>query len=904
MNRSVKSYVSGLSAALRPLMLSALGLTACAVAFPTPANAAIEGTWTRHYTFNRLVSSFAPSPDRLFMLVHPQEYTATSREDIATLAASVFYMDDPSAPIRSLSDFAPLSGGVVRVMRYNPAGGYLFLGYDDGKIDMVYPDGTCREAPGLSLFSFPGSRKLRDVSFSPEGDFAYVATDFGYIKVNSSDGSSEIVNLSTPFRAVAPAGTSVMALRPDGVLLEGHASDRSADAFIPVVPDASSDPLLVQSNGEMYAPLNILPLSDDAFCYLASVAGGKTSLALAVRRSGKWHLINLEQDSFRLHSAGQTVNTAADNNGAPNRDGYYFHSGNLAYQVRRNVDFSLPDDELRKQAVAHINKSEDANKESASWDMTQYWFYNDRSGIYTRSMADGKWLDRTEVVAPKLALAHISDEIAWHPTRGLILQNHGVSYDFPDTRANVPSSLCGLKNGVWTNYSPMWNRPRFMDTNSTLASQYNNTFTQYPLIYPSGVELDPDNPDYVYSGSMKGGMARFDLGDPCGNILHMTHPADPSAKRGYPGYVQVCETMSWAEHCSFTTPRFDGHGNLWSLYFDYNRFRSGAPVATLRVWTREDRLASEKANDDPSLFRQWHTLVYPDFTNSNYEQMIALRNEVNDNIIVAASNNFQDPIYVIDHRGTLTDTSDDRIARITNITDAEGAGLLKDHVYFMKEDPSTGMVWVGTDSGLFYFSPAAAFRQPGLVMRPRAYDERKGCESVFLEGVLVRDMSIDNQGRKWFATLGAGVTCLSADNRIVEGTWTTENSALPSDNLYAVGCDLADGNVLVSTDAGLAEFIPAGSPRQVPGATPKVYPSRVEPGFEGMIEARNLPAATSYAIVDAAGKILRELAAPADGILRWDALASDGRRCPTGRYYITPLSDTSIRHAEIIILGN
>lgn len=860
----------------------------------------IEGTWTPHYTFHRL-AAFAPAPGRIYMLVHPQEYKSGAREDIGTVAATVFYADDPASPIRHISELAPLSGRNVKIMKYNPAAGYLFLGYTDGKMDLVRDDGNVREVDILSRFSTPGKRSLHDVTFSPDGRYAYVATDFGYVKVSSDDASAGIVNLGSPLNSVAPVGKSILLLFADGSLLEGDVSATSIHDFYPLSVDTASDNALLE-NGGVKAPITLLPLSDIAFCYLI-YNDGKPILAAGIKRDGKWHFMSLAQDSFRFTPSSMAINSMGDNDGVANRDGYYFHTSNHGYLVRRNADFSASDDDIRKNALGRYYKAGDSGKESASWDMSQYWFYNEREGIYSRRLEGDNWLGRSEIIVPAFPSAHISDEIAWHPTRGLILQNHGVSYDFPDTRTSVPSTLCGLKDGVWTNYSPAWNIPRFTESSADLKSAYNSGWARYPTSYPRGVELDPDNPDFVYSGSMKGGMLRFNLADPKGNILHLTHPEDAAVKAGYPGYVKVCETMEWSEHCSFTTPRADAEGRLWSLYYDYNSQRAGKQIATLRYWTREDRLASEKANDDPSLFRQWNTITIPGFKCSNFQLMLPLRNKVNANLIIAASNNFQDPIYVWDHRGTLSDISDDRIAVIKNIIDSEGASLFKDHVYFMKEDPASGMVWVGTDSGVFYFSPATSFRQPGLVVRPRPYDPQRGCPVTLLEGVLVRDMSFDKQGRKWFATKGSGVVCLSADHRTIEGHWNTANTSIPSDNVYAVGCDLADGTVLVSTDAGLAEFIPSGTRRNVAGVIPRAYPQVVEPGFTGSVEMRNLPASPSYAVVDETGEVVRELPASDDGILRWDTLTRNGKRSPTGRYYITLLSDTSIHYLEIIVLS-
>lgn len=878
----------------------------CSSMLPASASAP-EGTWVRHHTFDHQLACLAPAPGRLYILMHPMEYRNNVSADVGTPAARPFVIKAGSSSMYPLSDEIKLSGEAVRVMRYNPVAGYLLLAYENGEIDLVFSDGRKREVTALSMNSFPGLRSFHEATFSPDGRKAYVASDFGYVLVGADSSSDRVVQLGGPLKCVAEAGSDLLAILPDGSAGIARGGAATVDDFKPIRLDAASDSRLVAPDGTMRSPLNILPLSPDAFASVFYLDEGSPILAVVVRRGDAWHAVPMVQDGFRLTPSARALNSMGDNNGIPNRDGYYFHAGNIAYQILRDADFSLPDEELVKNALRIRYKVADNHRDSSSWDFNDFWFYLEYEGFYPRradSGYEGKtvWLDRGETVCPDFPVAFISDEIVNHPSRGLILQNHGTSLRYPSVLCDIPPMLCGLKGGKWTNYSPSWHKPSFTADDASLASLYESRRLSYPIPYAKGVEVDPDNADFVFSGSMLGGMCRFNLGDPSAPILHMGQPGDKNA--AFPGFVPVAETMtSWSAHCNFSTPRFDSEGNLWTLYYNLDAQRAGRNEAEVWVWPKADRMASNEANLDPSSFREWTKLIYPGVLMTNYGCLLPLKSPVNKSLVVVCGNTYAPDIMVIDHQGTLSRNSDDKIATLHDIVDDKGGWVTKDRIYCMREDQSTGMVWVGTDAGLFYFSPASSFYEAGRVMRPVPFDPVKGVSCTLLDGVQIYDIAFDAEGRKWIATHGAGVWCLSADNSRVERQWTTRNSPLPSDVVYAVGCGLEEGNVLVSTERGLAEFVPLGSGRRLPGVGVSVSPARVLPDYEGWIEAKGLPVARAFAVTDASGMVVRELSSPGDGTLRWDALDKEGHRCPTGRYFITPLSDSSDRLAEITLLG-
>lgn len=69
---------------------------------------------------------------------------------------------------------------------YNYSQKYLFVAYSNSNIDLLYRNGKTKNIPDLKNVIMTSSKKINSVDFS--GDYAYVATDFGYMVVNCGKG--------------------------------------------------------------------------------------------------------------------------------------------------------------------------------------------------------------------------------------------------------------------------------------------------------------------------------------------------------------------------------------------------------------------------------------------------------------------------------------------------------------------------------------------------------------------------------------------------------------------------------------------------------------------------------------------------------------------------------------------
>ena len=156
-----------------------------------------------------------------------------------------------------------------------------------------------------------------------------------------------------------------------------------------------------------------------------------------------------------------------------------------------------------------------------------------------------------------------------------------------------------------------------------------------------------------------------------------------------------------------------------------------------------------------------------------------------------------------------------------------------------------------------------------------------------LNEVPVNHITSDNQGRKWFSTTGAGLVCTSSDGRNVLGEFTTDNSLIPSNNVYSAAYNPATNSIMVSTECGMAEFFPSGSSRADSDKLEvRAYPNPVTPDYYGYVNIDGLPDGVLVKVVDAAGGLVRELGIAESGSIQWNLLNLDNKQVKTGVYYI------------------
>ena len=161
-------------------------------------------------------------------------------------------------------------------------------------------------------------------------------------------------------------------------------------------------------------------------------------------------------------------------------------------------------------------------------------------------------------------------------------------------------------------------------------------------------------------------------------------------------------------------------------------------------------------------------------------------------------------IGLLDDQGTWTDTDDQFVFR-SDLTDQNGKNIHLDFLHSLEQSPD-GRVFVGTESGLFIIHNADDFLQTGNCFRPELTDDNGDdlLGSQFIMGV-----AFDPEGRIWVGTGTKGIYVLNSSATNVLAHYSTDNTAMPSDNILSLGID-ETGKAWIGTSEGLVEYDPNG----------------------------------------------------------------------------------------------
>ncbi len=241
-------------------------------------------------------------------------------------------------------------------------------------------------------------------------------------------------------------------------------------------------------------------------------------------------------------------------------------------------------------------------------------------------------------------------------------------------------------------------------------------------------------------------------------------------------------------------------------------------------------------------------------------------------------------IVVFNDNGTLNNTGDDEIKRLTHI---EGnGGLPTEEVLCMAEDLD-GEMWVGTSEGVavfynteFLFDPNNSNfdAQPILV-------QLDGSVNKLLDEERVTAIAIDGSNRKWFGTASGGVFYFSADGTQEIFHFTKENSPLVSNTILDIAIDGETGIVYFATDAGLVSYLSAAIAPEEEMTQVYAFPNPVRPDHEGPIAITGLVRDANVKITDINGQLVYETTSDG-GRAIWPGTNLNGEAIHSGVYLV------------------
>lgn len=238
------------------------------------------------------------------------------------------------------------------------------------------------------------------------------------------------------------------------------------------------------------------------------------------------------------------------------------------------------------------------------------------------------------------------------------------------------------------------------------------------------------------------------------------------------------------------------------------------------------------------------------------------------------------------------DYNNDILHKYGTFTNQNSENIEAAKVYAVSED-RTGNMWIASLSGPFYidkdeipspqnFDSTPIFHQP-VINR----NDGSNLGDYLLSSVPLRCIRTDFANRKWMGSTTSGVFLISADNQTEIEHFTTENSPLPSDEIYDIKIDDNTGIVYISTSRGLCSYQSDITSEYGTLEEDNIYayPNPVSPDYTGPITIKGLYDQCQIKITTSSGYIVHK-GVVSGGTYTWDGCDFNGDRVASGVYMV------------------
>lgn len=738
---------------------------------------------------------------------------------------SLFRYDKKGDELLALSTSNILNSNNVADVIYNPDKGYLAVVYTDFNIDLLHNNGKVTNIPYYKQASVSQSKQVNSLSVDPLHDRLYLATDFGYVALN--DQKAEVAEsriYDTPLRAFARMGNTVLAVDGNRLLY--------ADANSPRLSlDQYEEAEIIEDIRSLH------PLSNDLCILVQSTEEGDAVKKIHRQDDGTIAV----EDFFvvRIYNIENNLNgiTIATTDGIHQ----IAKDGSLT-SIKRNENYD--------------------NCAAGSENLSEIWNGAPRKGLSSLKRNGEKWSLTRDWMLPNVPAAYASSSFLNHPDLGLLVLGYGMNESHLNYYPHNPYQLSAYKQGRWKNLAPLYTYPKRGEL----------------MLSPTGMVLDPNNRNYLYVTSYRSGISRINLSDPT-DIIHLSYARDGDHTNSGFAILPPDRNTS-AGYWNITAPLFDKQGNMWMNFSNWDD--TSSTTAYFYCWTPED-LKSMSVNNivPPSI------VEFPvPFSRTNRTSAIPLLKTGN-GLIVLSAGLYNERLALIDTKGTPLSTRDDQVYIFPNFPDTDGNQVVMRNIRYIWEDPNTGYVWLCHQEGVCYFVPSQILNDNYYVNRVKvSRNDGTNLADYLLDGVTVNHMVADGEGRKWFATAGAGIICTTSDGREILEEFNTSNSPLPDDVVFGIGYNSASNSLMIATGKGFAEyFLPAGQSSSSKSDI-RAYPNPVRPEYSGYVTITDIPQGSFVKIVDVAGNLIKDLGVMSGFEMLWDLSDSHFNRVRSGVYRI------------------
>lgn len=246
-------------------------------------------------------------------------------------------------------------------------------------------------------------------------------------------------------------------------------------------------------------------------------------------------------------------------------------------------------------------------------------------------------------------------------------------------------------------------------------------------------------------------------------------------------------------------------------------------------------------------------------------------------------------VLVFDDGAKIADPSDDRYKYFSTSNSAISGGS----IYSISSDKD-GEVWVGTSQGPVIFDCDPFDDNCKGSVRKVLEDSIVG---LLLSTEEVFAIEFDGGNRKWFGTRN-GIFVQSADGNTQVHRFTTENSPLLANTIYALKFDDRRGLMYIGTSEGMQAYqTETFGAKTIHSENVYAFPNPVRPGYTGDIAIRGLGRDATVKITDINGQLIYETNA-LGGQANWNGSDYNGRRASPGVYLVFSSSQDGFERVD------
>lgn len=412
-----------------------------------PAKSQQVGSWSIYPVFSgNNNNSLVDTDNKVFYLADGWLYSYDKDND-----ESVFY-----TKMNGMSD-TDISG-----IYYNYDKKFLLVAYSNSNIDIVRENGRVDNVPDLKSVILTVSKAINSVDFS--GDYAYIATDFGYMVVDCNKCVvKESFNYGKAFKSIVVTDKNIFATFDKKIYVSSVGESHYELSSFKETNIKQEMKLLKIDNNSM--------LTTTGWFYYIKIGEDPTNLAMSV----------IEK------SAPSNVSMSGSNMVASYKEKYIVVSPDGTSQT-----VAMPS-EIDGSHLSTIDGK-------GLWNL-------DSNGLKEFSISDGSVTILHDTYRPNTST--VSEPYYLTYQNGtLYSMNSGRNYKGASNGKSV--MLSSLKNGVWNKLNPI------------KVDIHNNSYKS--LIEPYGMAIDPFDSEKIWFGSFFEGIYCVKNGEQVQKIDHLNSP--------------------------------------------------------------------------------------------------------------------------------------------------------------------------------------------------------------------------------------------------------------------------------------------------------------------------------------------------------------------------------------------